>query len=265
MANDVRDEVTLALRVQSLDRALRLLEALQPGARTVADLCGEVQLPRSTVFRLLKDLESRGYVQRRAPGSFALSLKVLQLAGALLDQLEVREACRPVLAQVAFKTGRTCHVSVRDGLYATCIECVEAEQPLRLTVSIGRRTPLHAGAGSRVLLAYAPDEVLRKVMSGPLLKLSRNTATTPSVLGERLAKVRADGFCVSYSEAFEGVHGVAAPIRDQTTAVVAAISIGGVQPPTNRDERKIVRQALEAAAMISARLGHIPQKRRKGN
>lgn len=257
--------MTIALRVQSLDRALRLLEALQPGTRTVADLCGEVQLPRSTVFRLLKDLESRGYVQRRAPGSFGLSLKVLQLAGALLDQLEVRDACRPVLASVAVKTGRTCHVSVRDGLYATCIECVETEQPLRLTVSIGRRTPLHAGAGSRVLLAYAPDDVLRKVMNGPLLKLSRNTAATPGILDDRLAKVRADGYCVSFSEAVDGVHGVAAPIRDQTSAVVAAISVGGVPPPTTRDERKIVRHALEAAAMISARLGYVPQKRRRGN
>lgn len=258
--------MTTELRVQSLDRALRLLEALQLGPRTVAELCAEVDLPRSTAFRLLRDLETKGYVQRRAPASFALSIKVLQLAGALLDQLEVREASELILASVASKIGRTCHVSVRDDLFATCIERVEADNPLRLSVAIGRRTPLHAGAASKVLLAYAPPAILKRVMTKPLPKLARNTPTSPSQLAERLAKIRADGYCISYSEALDGVHGVAAPIRDRTGDVVAAFSIGGMPPPSERELRRIVREALDAGAAISSRLGYrVTPKLRKAN
>ena len=254
------------LRVQSLDRALRLLEALQPGPRTVAELCAEVDLPRSTVFRLLRDLETKGYVQRRAPASFALSVKVLQLAGAVLDQLEVREASEAVLKSVASRTGRTCHVSVRDDVYATCIDRVEAEHPLRLSVALGRRTPLYAGAASKVLLAFSPAALQKRVMSRPLPKLARNTVTTPSQLADRLARIRADGYCISFSEALEGVHGVAAPIHDRTGEVVAAFSIGGTLPANDRDERRLVREALEAAATISSRLGYATKdKMRRAN
>lgn len=244
------------VRVHSLDRALRLLEALQGGPRLVTELCAEVGLPRSTVFRLLGDLEAKGYVRRRAPGRFGLSLKVLELAGALLDQLEVREASLDVLADVAARTGRTTHVSVLDGVFAICVARVESPSPLRLSVPIGRRTPLHAGASGKALLAFAPQPLLERVLKGPLPKLARNTATTRAQLAQRLAKIRADGYCVSYSEAYEDVHGVAAPIRDQSGAVVAAFAIGGVRPRSEREERRIVRDALDGAAAISARLGY---------
>jgi IclR family KDG regulon transcriptional repressor len=251
--------VDLALRVHSLDRALNLLEALQSGPRLVSDLCVEVGLPRTTVFRLLSDLELRGYVQRRMPGCFALSLKLLELAGAVLDQLEVREASQDVLAEVASSTGRTAHLAIRDGVHAICVARVESPNPLRLSVPIGRRTPLYAGAASRVLLAYASSEVLEQVMSRPLTRLARNTPATRRELLARLARIRVDGYAITVSEAYDGVHGVAAPIRDGRSEIVAAISLGGVQPATDREEQFLVDSAVNAAVKISTRLGCLPQ------
>jgi IclR family KDG regulon transcriptional repressor len=249
--------VNTALRVHSLDRALNLLEALQSGPRSVSELSADVGLPRTTVFRLLSDLELRGYVQRRTPGWFTLSLKVLELAGAVLDQLEVREASQDVLAEVASRTGRTAHLAIRDGVHAICVARVESPNPLRLSVPIGRRTPLYAGAASRVLLAYAPEDLREQVASGPLNKLARHTATTRRELLARLARIRADGYAITFSEAYEGVHGVAAPIRDGHDQVVAAISLGGVQPASDREERRLVDTTVAAAARISARLGRL--------
>jgi IclR family transcriptional regulator, KDG regulon repressor len=255
--------VDLLLRVHALDRALSLLEALQSRPRSVAELCAEVRLPRSTVFRLLGDLEKKAYVQRRAPGCFALSLKIVELASAVLDQLEVREASQDVLADVAARTRRTAHLAVREEVHAVCVARVESPSPLRLNVAIGRRTPLYAGAASRVLLAYAPTSVVERVVREPLRKLASGTPTRPAELTVRLARIRAEGYAITFSEAYEGVHGVAAPIRDSHGEVVAALSLGGIQPASRRAEKDLVHQTIDAAAVVSARLGfsHPDQQR----
>lgn len=218
----------------------------------------EANLPRSTTFRLLADLESAGYVRRDSPGTFALSLKLLQLAGSVLEHLEVRDIANPVLAQMAESSQRTAHVAVRDGLEAVCVARAESPNALKLTVPIGRRTPLYAGAAAKVLLAFAPDEVAEEVLSRPMPRLASRTPTTSTELRPQLNQIRLTEHVVTFSEVYEGAYSIAAPIRASTGAVIAALALGGIEVGSKHAHDELLRQVLHGARTISSRLA-LPQ------
>jgi DNA-binding IclR family transcriptional regulator len=201
-------------------------------------------------------LEVSGYVRRVGLGSFALSLKVVELAGRVLDSLEIRTIGHDMLVEVNRFTDLAAHLAVREGLTAVVVDRVESAAAIRLNIPIGRRMPLYAGASSKVLLAYAPPEIIEAILSQDLQSLAAGTVTSREHLVEELPMIRKRGYARSDAEVYERARAIAAPIYNARGDVVAALSVGGLARRIKLSDRAIIDEVQAAALSISANLGY---------
>jgi DNA-binding IclR family transcriptional regulator len=252
--------------VQSVDRTLDILEALaEMGEVGVAQLSSHVGLHASTVHRLLSTLISRGYVrQNTETGRYLLGLKLLDVARAVRDHLDIRMEALPILRTLMKKSGETANLGVRDRRHLVYIE--QASSPgrlLRMFVQVGGRAHLHSTASGKILLAHLPESELQELLSGyTLYPNASRTIVDRSVLLAELDEVRRQGYATDYGEQEEGVNCIAGPVRNHTGRVVAAISISGpwirISPERVPDLMPLV---LEACDDLSAALGYKPEQR----
>lgn len=244
--------------VAAFDRGLQLLEQLAATPDLgVTEIAKRMGITKSQAFRLLYTLELRGYVRKDPDArTYTLGYRCLNLADHVNRQTTLIRTAQPHMRELAVCTSENVHLVVREGQNSICIALEESEQPLRLYAAIGRRGPLHAGGGSTVLLAYAPDEVRDEVLSGALPAYTPNTLTDPDVLGTVLARVRQQGHHLAEEDLDLGAYSIATPIRNHGGNVIAALSIAG---PRSRLDAAIQQQhtqvLVKTASMISWELG----------
>jgi IclR family transcriptional regulator, KDG regulon repressor len=215
--------------IASLDAALTLLETIadQPGLG-VTELARRTGSTKSQVFRQLYTLQERGYVHKDpATRTYGLGYRPLYVAERARRQTNLIRQAQPFLEELAERSRENVHLIVRDGVHSVCVALCESPQNLRLYAQVGRKGPLHAGGGSKVLLAYAPSEVRQQVLSGPLERFNDATITDPAELERVLEAIVRDGWHLALEDIDEGAFALSAPIRDHADRVVAALSIAG--------------------------------------
>jgi len=221
-------------RVQSLERALDLLEALASTDELgVSDLAARTGLVPSTAHRLLGTLVSRGYAaQSPASGRYLLGYKLLELTSGLQDRLErLRNAARPHLEAIMDQTGETTNLVVLEGRNAVYIESVTGTRSVRLFTEIGQAIPAHTSGSGKALLAWrATADVEALLGEGPLPASTPRTLTTVTALLEDLTEIRRRGYATDDEEHELGVACVATPVLDATGLPLAAISVSGPTP-----------------------------------
>jgi DNA-binding IclR family transcriptional regulator len=244
--------------IEAVDRALQLLEVLAEGRDLgVTEIAKRMGVSKTLVFRMLHTLEQRGYVIRDpARRTNALGYRVLHLANAVEHHNSLVGTANPILDELAFACRENVNFLIRDGLGCLCVATRESSHQIRLFAQVGRHGPLHAGGGSKVLLAFAPLEVRQTVLRSNLQMFTQRTITDPIELEGVLDRIRADGYHEATNDLDDGAFSVAAPVYGSGSEVVAALSIAG--PVTRYDERiaqhhrKLV---LEHAAKLSIKLG----------
>lgn len=256
-------ERTTVPPVKILDKALRVL-MLFTTARPewgVTDVAREVDMPKSTIHRIFRVLEQHGFLmQDRDNRRYRLGLSVLELGRRAHEGMELRSMALPVMEELAQRSGETILLQVvsPEGDRVVCIERVQRQQGLRLILEVGSTAPLHAGCSSRALLAHLPEEDIERVLRGPLRALTARTPTNPKQIRAELARIRHQGYSVSYEETDDGVAGVSVPIRDYMDRVVASLSISGPITRVNEDTMDhFIQLALQAADELGTRLGHL--------
>lgn len=142
--------------VQSVDRAVSVLEILAKlGEAGVTEISEELGVHKSTAFRILGVLENRGLVeQERDRGKYYLGAGVLRLVGAAAIRLDISQEGQPVCRALAEDTGETANIAVLDGDAAVNIMQARGSAAVTAYNWLGRRTPLHATASGKVLLAH---------------------------------------------------------------------------------------------------------------
>jgi IclR family KDG regulon transcriptional repressor len=249
--------------LNSVRNALRLLCAFTPAEPElgVSELARRLGVGKSTVHRLLGTLKDEGFIEQNATtGRYALGLRLLDLGAQAAARLDLHESSAPYMDDLRNRTGETVHIAVLDGLEVVYVERRESPRTLRLFGQIGRRNGAHCTSTGKVLLAYLkPDELERRLEGHTLDPRTRYTITDHAALREELAKVRGRGYAMNLNESEIGMASIAAPIRDASGDVVAAISVAG---PVARFEgspgRAFVSATTEAARGISERLGYRP-------
>lgn len=248
----------MSYEVAAVDRALGLLEvvAQNPGLG-VTELAERMGATKSLVFRLLFTLEQRGYVVRDARGrGYSLSYRTLYLADQTRRQSRLIAAAGPILDELAEAARESALLLVREDHTSLCVAMREAPRPLRLFAQIGRRGPLHAGGGPKVLLAFAPEAVRAEVLGGPLDAFTRGTMTEPAALSAALDEIRREGATLSVGEIDPDVFSMAAAVRDYTGEVVAALSVAGPSSGLAGGGRRRLRGlVVSAAERLSGELG----------
>jgi DNA-binding IclR family transcriptional regulator len=248
-------------RVKLLDKTFRLVSAfsIERPEWGVSELAGELRLPKSTVHRITRVLTAHRYLSRSpATGRLRLGLAALELGRNAHDGLELRRLAQPVLERLAVQSGETILLMVLDESRerAVCIERAESRNHLRLILEVGTHAPLHAGASSKVLLAYmAPAEIERVIARG-LPKLARGTITRADTLRRDLMQTRRRGYARSVEETNDGAAGLAVPILAAHGLILAGLSIvGPLMRFGRRREPEVVALARQGAAEIRAGLG----------
>ena len=196
---------------------------------SIAELSQALGLHRSIVYRILHTFEQRGIVTRsHTGGRYRLGLKLVELANVVLASMDLRQAAHPVMERLLRESGESAFLTVVSEDESVCIHKVESSQRVRVTLSIGGRYPLYAGASNKLLLAYLPTEKTDEIMARGLKQLTPETITSPDRLREDLTKIRGQGWAFSVGELTPGVAAVAVPLRDSQGDVVAALSISGL-------------------------------------
>jgi DNA-binding IclR family transcriptional regulator len=248
-------------RVQSVDRALDIMEALAGAGRGIGivDLSARVGLHASTVHRLLATLVARGYA-RQSPQSqrYSLGTRVLQLGRSFHDRSDLRQEAHRYLQQLTEISGETANLVMRDDDEVVYIDQVQSPHLVRMFAEIGRRVPLHSTAGGKAILAsWDRAELHRLVAEKGLPGKTKYTITSLGDLELALGEVRRSGYAIDDQEQEEGVRCVAGPVGDQTGDVVAALSLSG---PITRMTRSRIAElgalVVRVCGELSAALGY---------
>ncbi len=247
--------------VQSIQRALSILEILAEGRQDVSlgEISKRSQLHPSTAHRIVKTLVASGFVQQNSDNSkYRLGPVMLRMAGAARASSQLVRVAHPWLQQLAHETGETINLSALDGEFGVILDRIEPANPLRYTINIGTRIPLHATAAGKVLLAALPlAGVKRIVAANGLPALTPHTITSLSKLTHELAKVRRTGVAYDFEERDLDVRCIATAVRDDMDTVIAAINIAG---PSNRMSKtrlqKLAPLLIHSARAISEALGN---------
>jgi len=241
--------------IQSVDRAIRVLTALQGARRmTLTEIAARLELPPSTVHGLVRTLVQHGMVvQEHGSSRYQLGPAVLRLGNVYLDTLELRSKAIPWAEDLARRTG----LAVRSAVLLLDDVVIIHHEPRpdgsRQMPEVGIVIPAHASALGKAILAFRPSGE-RRAGPGGLRSMTGETVTTVEELAAQLATVRSSGVAVEVEEAVLGECGLAAPLFDSSGSVAGAIGV--VVPtgawPVDDATRDAVR---EAARAISRELG----------
>jgi DNA-binding IclR family transcriptional regulator len=217
-------------RVQSVDRALRLLDvvaAAAPRGETAAVLAARCDINRATAWRLLGTLEAHGLVERDpSTNRYKVGLALIRMSAAAGYDGLVRRT-RPILERVSAQTGETADLAVA-GLHGVTY-VGEVAPPSILAISwLAREVPLHATSTGKAFLAWLPPEEALGMLERPLRGFTDTTVTDPEHLLEELAATRARGYAVCAGELESTLYGVSAPVLNATDdRPLAVFSIWG--------------------------------------
>lgn len=244
--------------VQSLERGLAVIRAFD--ARhpelTLSEVARSCDLTRAAARRFLLTLVDLGYV-RTDGRMFSLSPRVLELGYAYLSSISLPEVAAPHLEQLVAEVHESSSVSVLDGGDIVYVARVPTSRIMTVSINVGTRFPAYSTSMGRVLLAWAPDELIATYLDRePLGRLTARTLTSPRAVRTELAKVRAQGYAIVDQELEEGLRSIAAPIRDGAGQVIAAVNISAHASRTSveRMRRDLLPHLLATAAKIDADL-----------
>jgi DNA-binding IclR family transcriptional regulator len=240
-------------RSSALLRGLAIVSALvERGSLRVEELAQAVDMPLSSVYRYVRTMREAGYLDEVA-GAYSVGRR-LAVSGRSTGAQHLVRLAEPHLVRLRERTDETAILTVRVQTTALCLDRVTPRRRLPLSFQRGGTRPLYAGAGATVLLAYAPDAVLRQVLAAPMPATTARTPT-PATLPGVLAAIREQGFAFSHAELDPQMISVAAPVF-RGTVCVCGLSIAGTERSLRRRRRidRCIEAVREEAAALGSRL-----------
>ncbi|KND33699.1 IclR family transcriptional regulator [Streptomyces acidiscabies] len=258
---DTETSTSQAGGVQSVDRAISVMEILaQRGEAGVSEVAAEIEVHKSTAFRLLGALEARGLVEQAGErGKYRLGFGIVRLAGAVTGRIDITQQARPICERLAEEIGETVNIAVLQEQYAINLYQVRGPGAVAVHNWVGQLTPLHATSSGKVLLASlaATDRAALLAETG-LKKLTPRTITAKTKLEKNLAESLERGYAYTLEELEVGLHAMAAPVRGREGEVIAALSASGPAYRFTEDRlHEFAPVLLKGAEEISRRMGHL--------
>ena len=253
-----RPAVTAGPKV--LEKTLRVLDlfTVERPSWSVSEIARELEMPTATAHRIIRALEGRSYLTK-INSRYRLGFAAVDLGRRAMASVDLRSRLGAVLRDLSRSTGETVLLTVYDETRqgSLCIDRIEATHDLRLTIQIGRVTPIHAGASAKALLAFLEEPIVADVLGQPLQSLAAGTITDPEKLRKELARIRRRGWASSYEENNMGAWGLAAPILVNGQPVASV----GLAAPTARWSKAAIRDlaklVIDAARDAEAQLGAV--------
>ena len=220
--------------LSSVDSALSILilffDYEELSTNEIAKLTG---LSRSTAFRFMVTLESRGFVTKTVYGKYRLGLSMFSLGMLAYNRMELVSLAHPYLVEMAAASGETCHLSIlEDGVHVMFIDHAFGGSCLKMDTPMGYRQCAHCTATGKAILAFRSDQGINQyIRQTNFLQATPNSIRDAKELLHVLDQVKKDGYACDNEEAELGLTCYARPLLDSTGRAYAAISISG---PTTR-------------------------------
>ena len=248
--------------VPALERGLKLLQLFdrERVELTPPMIARELELPRATVFRLIQTLEQQGFLERRST-AYRLGAAVLRLGFEYLASLELTELGQPLLERLCDELRYPCNLVVRDGRSIVYVAKVTPPTPLTSSVRVGTRLPAHATVLGRILLEDLSLADLRQLY--PEEQLQGFSSSTPRTVLELFDMVQNDlqrGYVLGEGFFEASISTIAAPVRDHSTRIVAALGVTIPSPHVDAERLdELVQRTRAAADELSRLLNYSPR------
>lgn len=245
---------------QSLFRALELLGCFNFDRQELGlvELTRTSGLPKATVHRLAATLVfSRFLNQNPESKRYSLGPKLFELGSVAGASYSLRRIASPHLKRFDFHRVRTALLGILQDDELVYLDKQEGTSGIRLTSEIGRHRPPHFGILGQLLMAYLTEgEVERLLSKSPLQRYTQKSITDPEAFRERLRTIRRQGFVIEEGEAHDSVSGVAAPVRDFTGQVIAALGVAFISGSADHQTAMhIIADTVRVAGEISTDAG----------
>ena len=245
--------------VNAVFRTFTILERLaEKRDYSLEELAYAVGLPKPTAYRFLQTMQEIGYIRKNDTDRYSLSLKLFNVGSHALDHLDLHDAARPEARALLDLYGESVHMGVLDGDSAVYVLKLDSTHSVCMHSRVGRRVPLHCTAIGKVLLAFSPEETIKRILSEtPLVAFTERTITNVATLNAEIVHTRSMGYGVDLEEFELGVLCVAAPIFDYAGRCIAALSVS--RPRFRFDtsrQGEYAAAVITAAARISDTLGY---------
>ncbi|MBI4764697.1 MAG: IclR family transcriptional regulator [Deltaproteobacteria bacterium] len=251
---------------RSLERALQILNAFtdERTQLTLSRLSELLSLSRATVLRLCSTLVKYGFLQQDpASREYSLGLRLFELGSIVFHSFSLRKTASPFLDRLHLKLGRTLFLAILEQGQLVYID--KREDPLNLitfTSKIGTRRPPYWGMLGPMLMAHLPDPEVESLLEKyPLTATTKKSFTKKEEFKKWLTQIRKQGFAVDRERTFDGITGVAAPIRDFRGQVVASVAVCFISSSVDsKGLKRIIKEVQRTGLDISKEIGYLEKK-----
>jgi DNA-binding IclR family transcriptional regulator len=216
--------------IRAVDRALDILLCFsrQTPELTMTQIAEQVGINKSTVHRLLGTLEKKRFVDRdQMTGIYRPGIRLLQVAYLTLEHNDLRRLAAPFLHRLGDQSLETVDLAVIDDSEIIYLDVIESPQRVKLAAAIGMRLPAYCTASGKAILAYLPEERIKRILAGGMLRHTEHTLVAPEAVLENLGLVRERGFALSEQEYEEGINAIGAPILDLNNLPIGSVAVAG--------------------------------------
>jgi len=252
----------MSYTVDAVSKAMELLflVAEHPGLG-VTELAKRSGNTKARAFRLLGTLEESGLVKRKEPlATYSLGYRALFLGVAAQGQVQLSQLGQSLLPAIGETCGESVLITIREGTETLCVAWWDAPHAVRVHSEMSARRPLYVGASSKLLLAYAPENIQEIVLHEDRKRYTPSTIVGRTQLKQAIKKIRELGHSISYGEKSADTVAMAVPIQDARGDVVACLSMTA---PVSRMPDTRLPDCLDllkkGAQRFSLELGYIPR------
>jgi IclR family transcriptional regulator, KDG regulon repressor len=246
-------------RLSSVTSALLVMKAFsaEEAEIGISSLAKRLGLAKSTVHRLAVTLAVEGFLEQNPEtGRYRLGLSLFTLGALARRRMDVSNVSRPLLGVLRDKFQEAATLAILSRTSIMYLHNLESGQAIGIRAHIGDLKPAFCTAEGRVLLAHSPPAVVAEVLNGDLTARTSKTVTKPAELKRALEEVRASGYAIDDEESEAGMRCVAAPVRDISGKVIAAVGVAGpTQRLTKKDLRAMAPEVVATGEAVSVRLG----------
>lgn len=270
---DTETDASEKHRIPVIDRMMELLEVLErrPNGSTIRELVTASHQPRTTVYRILNTLQRHEVVRRSTGGAYTLGPRLLSLSSRVaVDNpgYDLAAIAQPFLEAFSEEMGESSKVSILDKGTTLVLASAQGKREYALMVTPGQTLPLHAGAGSKILLAHMPKDQRETLVNSALQTFTNRTFVDPKKLRTELARIVRQGWSEDRGEFSPSVHAFGAPILDSAGTCVGAVSVpflAGAEPERlEQVRRRTIATATAIGAVLPVRArpsGHAEPER----
>jgi DNA-binding IclR family transcriptional regulator len=254
-----RNQVSTTYQLHSLDRAVSILDLLGESSSplSLADICHQMALHKSTAHRSLMVLEHRALIERTGDNRFRLGMRLHELGNRAVQQVDLRTRANPYFSRLSAGLGETIHLGILNKTSVVYLDKMELKHKVCLQSRAGNSNPVYCTSMGKALLAFQPLEAIDRIIAKiRFVRYTEKTICTREALLKSLDKVREFGYSIDDQEIEMGVRCVGAPIFDGNHRPIAAMSVSGPSSRiTIQSVPSIAEQVLRCSREISASFG----------